>query len=81
MTKQLITQERNLSILMNPKFNFEDHCQARITKAINTKAYQFLGLTKRRCYFVTDKKRKRCLCLAMVCTAYPVRTLFHNMGS
>ena len=31
--------------------NFEDHRQAIITKA-----YQFLGLTKRSCYFVADKR-------------------------
>ena len=54
-------QERDLGILVNPKFNFEDHRQAIITKA-----YQFLGLTKRSCFFVADKRRKRSLYLAMV---------------
>ena len=54
-------QERDLGIIMNAKLNFEDHHQAIITKA-----YQFLGLTKRSCHFVTDKKRRRSLYLAMV---------------
>ena len=54
-------EERDLGILVNPKFNFEDHRQAIITKA-----YQFLGLTKRSCFFVTDKRRKRSLYLSMV---------------
>ena len=54
-------EERDLGILVNPKFNFEDHRQAIITKA-----YQFLGLTKRSCFFVNDKRRKRSLYLAMV---------------
>ena len=38
-------EECDLEILVNPKFNFEDHRQAIITKA-----YQFLGLTKRSCF-------------------------------
>ena len=42
-------EERDLGILVNPKFIFEDYRQA-----IMTKAYQFLGLTKRSCFFVTD---------------------------
>ena len=54
-------EERDLGILMNPEFNFEEHRQAIITKA-----YQFLGLTKRSCFFVHDKRRKRSLYLAMV---------------
>ena len=54
-------QERDLGVLINSKFNFIDHHQAIITKA-----YQFLGLTKRSCHFVTDKKRRRNLYLAMV---------------
>ena len=54
-------QERDLGVLMNSKFSFIDHHQAIITKA-----YQFLGLTKRSCHFVTDKKRRRNLYLAMV---------------
>ena len=54
-------QERDLGIIMNGKLSFEDHHQAIISKA-----YQFLGLTKRSCYFVTDKKRRRALYLAMV---------------
>ena len=54
-------QERDLGVLINSKFNFADHHQAFITKA-----YQFLGLTKRSCHFVTDKQRRRNLYLAMV---------------
>ena len=54
-------QERDLGVLINSKFNFADHHQAIIIKA-----YQFLGLTKRSCHFVTDKKRRRNLYLAMV---------------
>ena len=54
-------EESDLGIFMNPKFNFDNHRQAIITKA-----YQFLGLTKRSCYFVIDKRRKRSLYLAMV---------------
>ena len=51
-------EERDLGIVVNPKFNFEGHRQAIITKA-----YQFLGLTKRSCFFVNDKRRKRSLYL------------------
>ena len=40
-------QERDLGILVNPKFNFEHHRQAIITKA-----YQFLGLTKTQLLFL-----------------------------
>ena len=54
-------QQRDLGIIMNAKLNFQDHHQAIITKA-----YQLLGLTKRSCHFVTDKKRRRSLYLAMV---------------
>ena len=54
-------QERDLGVLINSTFNFADHHQAIITKA-----YQFLGLTKRSCHFVTDKKRRRNLNLAIV---------------
>ena len=54
-------QERDLGIIMNRKLSFEDHHQAIVTKA-----YQFLGLTKRSCHFVTVKKRRRALYLAMV---------------
>ena len=54
-------QQRDLRIIMNAKLNFQDHHQAIITKA-----YQLLGLTKRSCHFVTGKKRRRSLYLAMV---------------
>ena len=54
-------EECDLRILVNPKFNFENDRQAIITKV-----YQFLGLTKRSCFFVNDKRRKRSLYLAMV---------------
>ena len=54
-------QQCDLGIIMNAKLNFQDHHQAIITKA-----YQLLGLTKRSCHFVTDKKRRRSLYLAMV---------------
>ena len=58
-------QERDLGIIMNGKLNFEDHHQAIITKA-----YQFLGLTKSSCHFVTDKKRRRAIYLAMVSSQF-----------
>ena len=54
-------QERDLGVIMYPNFNFQDHHQAIITKA-----FQSLGLTKRSCHFVADRKRRRCLYLAMV---------------
>ena len=67
-------QERDLGIIMNGKLNFEDHHQAIITKA-----YQFLGLTKHSCHFVTDKKTSEGSIPGN--GAQPVRTLLNNMGS
>ena len=56
-----VSQERDLGIIINSKLNFEDH-----HKAIISKAYQYLGLTKRSCHFVVDTNRRRNLHLAMV---------------
>ena len=53
--------ERDLGVDINSKMNWNDHCNR-----IYSKANQMLGLTKRTCYFLQDKKRKRLLYLALV---------------
>ena len=56
-----VSQEQDLGVIINSKLNFEDH-----HKAIISKAYQYLGLTKRSCHFIVDTDRRRNLYLAMV---------------
>ena len=53
--------ERDLGLDINPKLNFNVHCNRIISKA-----NQMLGLTKRTCYFVNDSNRRRALYLALV---------------
>ena len=53
--------EKDLGILMNPAFNFNDHHDALFTKA-----NQQFGLLKRTCHFVQDIKRRRTLYLTLV---------------
>ena len=58
---QYADSEKDLGIIMNPSFNFNDHQEALLTKA----SQQF-GLLKRTCHFVQDLKRKRALYLTLV---------------
>ena len=53
--------ERDLGILVNERFNWQDH-QTYILK----KASQMFGMTKRTCHFVYDRGKKRSLYLALV---------------
>ena len=46
--------EKDLGIIINPSFNFNDHYEALLSKA----SQQF-GLLKRTCHFVKDMKGKR----------------------
>ena len=48
--------ERDLGILVNERFNWQDH-QTYILK----KASQMFGMTKRTCHFVYDRGKKRSL--------------------
>ena len=53
--------EKDLGVDINPKLNFNAHCNRIISKA-----NQMLGLTRRTCYFVNDSNRRRALYLALV---------------
>ena len=53
--------EKDLGILVNPKFNFTDQHDALLSKA-----NQKFGLLRRTCHFVNDIKRKRALYLTLV---------------
>ncbi len=53
--------EKDLGVLINVKFNFNDHCTNLISKA-----NQKFGLTKRTCSFVNDITRRRVLYLTLV---------------
>lgn len=53
--------EKDLGVYINPKLNFNDHCNR-----LYDKANQKFGLTKRTCYFVNDVKRKRSLYLSLI---------------
>ena len=56
-----VESEKDLGVDINPKLNFNFHCNRIISKA-----KQMLGLTKRTCHFVNDSKRRRALYLALV---------------
>ena len=53
--------EKDLGVHVNPKFNFNDHCEQLISKA----SQQF-GIVRRTCHFVNDVKRRRVLYLTLV---------------
>ena len=53
--------EKDLGILINPSFSFNDH-----QEAVLSKANQQFGIVKRNCNFVQDIKRKRTLYLTLV---------------
>ena len=49
--------ELDLGVNINPKLNFNTHCNRIVSKA-----NQMLGLTRRTCYFVNDSKRRHAPC-------------------
>ena len=53
--------ERDLGVHVNKIFNFNEHCEKRLTKA-----NQQLGILKRTCHFVTNRNRRRVLYLALI---------------
>ena len=53
--------EKDLGVLINPSFDFNDQIDALISKA-----NQQLGLLRRTCHFVQDIKRRRALYLTLV---------------
>ena len=53
--------EVDLGVNINPKLNFNTHCNRIVSKA-----NQMLGLTKRTCHFVNNSNRRRALYLALV---------------
>ena len=53
--------EKDLGILINPSFDFNDQIEALITKA-----NQQFGLLRRTCHFVQDIQRRRALYLTLV---------------
>ena len=53
--------EKDLGVLINPSFDFNDQINALISKA-----NQQFGLLRRTCHFVQDIKRRRALYLALV---------------
>ena len=53
--------EKDLGVHVNPKFNFNAHCEHLISKA----SQQF-GMVRRTCHFVKDVKRRRVLYLTLV---------------
>ena len=53
--------EIDLGVNINPKLNFNTHCNRIVSKA-----NQMLGLTKRTCHFVNNSNRRRALYLALV---------------
>ena len=59
--------EKDLGVLVNNEFTWNEHQQSIITKAS-----QMLGLTKRTCHFATNYNRKRTLYLTLV------RSLFEH---
>ena len=56
-----VNSEKDLGVDINSKLNFNDQCHRLINKA-----NQQFGLTKRTCYFVFDKKRRRVLYLSLI---------------
>ena len=53
--------EKDLGVLVNKSFNFNEQCEILLTKANQT-----FGILKRTCHFVTCKNRRRVLYLALV---------------
>ena len=53
--------EKDLGVDINTKLNFNDQCNRLFSKA-----NQQFGITKRTCYFVNDKNRRRVLYLTLV---------------
>ena len=53
--------EKDLGVLINPSFDFNDQIDALISKA-----NQQFGLLRRTCHFVQDSKRRRALYLTLV---------------
>ena len=52
--------EKDLGVIINKSFNFNEHCNI-----ILTKANQKYGLLKRTCHFVNDIKRRRVLYITL----------------
>ena len=53
--------EKDLGVLVNEKFRWEDHH----SKILNN-AHQMLGFTKRTCHFISDIRKRRSLYLSLV---------------
>ena len=53
--------EKDLGVLVNEKFRWEDHR----SKILN-KAHQMLGFTNRTCHFTSDIRKRRSLYLPLV---------------
>ncbi len=53
--------EKDLGVVINPAFSFNDQCENLLTKA-----NQQYGLVRRTCHFVKDIKRRRALYLSLV---------------
>ena len=53
--------ERDLGVVINKRFNFNEHCEH-----ILSKANQKYGFLRRSCHFVNDTQRKRILYLTIV---------------
>ena len=53
--------EKDLGVLVNEKFRWEDH-----HSKIPNKAHQMLGFTKRTCHFISDIRKRRSLYLSLV---------------
>ena len=53
--------QRDLGVLINSRFKWDDHQQ----KVLN-KARQMLGITKRTCHYIVDRRKRRSLYLSLV---------------
>ena len=53
--------EKDLRVVINPAFSFNDQCENLLTKA-----NQQYGLVRRTCHFVKDIRRRRALYLSLV---------------
>ena len=53
--------EKDLGVLVNEKFRWEDHH----SKILN-KAHQMLGFTTRTCHFISDIRKRRSLYLSLI---------------
>ena len=53
--------QKDLGVLVNEKFRWEDH-----HSKILTKDHQMLGFTKRTCHFISDIRKRRSLYLSLV---------------